>query len=50
MRSLLFGEKAGDAFTLIGVDLVLDLAAMAASYFPARRAASLNPIEALWIE
>jgi predicted permease len=50
MGKLLFGVKAWDAETLIGVALLLAVAAMMASYFPARRAASVNPTEALRAE
>jgi predicted permease len=50
MGKLLFGVQAWDAGTLIGVALVLAAAAMVASYFPARRAASVNPSEALRAE
>lgn len=47
MRSLLFGVRSWDLPTLLSVALVLGLSAMAASYIPARRAASVNPVEAL---
>jgi len=50
MRSLLFGVQAWDAGTLIAVSLVLGVSAMLASYFPARRAASVNPTDALRAE
>ena len=50
MRSVLFGVKAWDAPTLAGVALLLGVAAMAASFVPARRAASVNPTEALRAE
>jgi macrolide transport system ATP-binding/permease protein len=50
MRNLLFGVAAWDAPTLAGVALVLGLASMAASFLPARRAASVNPSEALRAE
>jgi ABC-type lipoprotein release transport system permease subunit len=50
MGKLLFGVQAWDAETLMGVALVLGLSAMAASYIPARRAASVNPTEALRAE
>jgi macrolide transport system ATP-binding/permease protein len=50
IRKLLFGVEAWDASTLIGVALLLGLAAMAASFLPARRAASVNPVEALRAE
>jgi macrolide transport system ATP-binding/permease protein len=50
MRSLLFGTAAWDVMTLIGVATVLGVSALMASYFPARRAASVNPTEALRAE
>jgi predicted permease len=50
IRKLLFGVEAWDAATLIGVAFLLSLAAMAASFLPARRAASVNPVEALRAE
>jgi macrolide transport system ATP-binding/permease protein len=50
MRSLLFETVAWDATTLLTVSTVLAAAAMLASYIPARRAASLNPVEALRAE
>jgi predicted permease len=50
MRSLLFGVTAWDPPTLVGVALALALSALVASYLPARRAASLNPVEALRAE
>ncbi|MGB6744469.1 MAG: ABC transporter permease [Terracidiphilus sp.] len=50
MRKLLFGVHAWDAPTLAGVALVLGFASMAASFLPARRAASVNPTDALRAE
>jgi macrolide transport system ATP-binding/permease protein len=50
MGKLLFGVQAWDAGTLISVAVVLATSAMLASYFPARRAASVNPTEALRAE
>jgi len=50
MRSLLFGVSAWDAPTLVAVAGVLGSAAMVASYLPARRAAAVNPVEALRAE
>ncbi len=47
MRKLLFGTAAWDIPTLATVALVLGASAMLASYLPARRAASVNPVEAL---
>jgi macrolide transport system ATP-binding/permease protein len=50
MRALLFGTAAWDAMTLTSVAMVLGASAMLASYIPARRAASVNPVEALRAE
>lgn len=50
MRGLLFGVQSWDLPTLAAVALVLGAAAILASYIPARRAASVNPVEALRAE
>ena len=50
MRKLLFGVQAWDPSTLAAVAGILGLAALLASYLPARRAASVNPVEALRAE
>jgi predicted permease len=50
MRSLLFGVQVWDAVTLVCVSMLLGLASLAASFLPARRAASVNPVEALRAE
>jgi len=50
MRTLLFGVRAWDVSTLAAVALVLGVFALMASYVPARRAASVNPVEALRAE
>ncbi len=50
IRNLLFGVKAWDAVNLGCVTLLLGLASMAASFLPARRAASVNPTDALRAE
>lgn len=50
LRSLLFGVRAWDMPTLGVVAAVLGLFALLASYIPARRAASVNPVEALRAE
>ncbi|MHB1856024.1 MAG: ADOP family duplicated permease [Acidobacteriaceae bacterium] len=50
MRKLLFGTQAWDISTLAMVAVVLAVAALVASYIPARSAASVNPVEALRAE
>ena len=50
MRKLLFGVQSWDVSTLIAVAAVLAVSALTASYLPARRAASINPVEALRAE
>jgi macrolide transport system ATP-binding/permease protein len=50
MRKMLYGTQTWDAPTLLGVAAVLAVAALAASYIPARRAASVDPVEALRME
>jgi len=50
MKSLLFGIGPLDPFTFIAVPLVLAACAACASYLPARRAAAVNPVEALRTE
>lgn len=50
MHKLLFGVHSWDVTTLIAVALVLAISALLASYIPARRAASVNPVEALRAE
>jgi predicted permease len=50
IRKLLFGVEAWDGMTLGGVAVLLGLASVAASFLPARRAASVNPVEALRAE
>jgi predicted permease len=50
MRKLLFSVRPWDAATLIGVAALLAASALLASYFPARRAASVNPTDALRAE
>lgn len=50
MRGLLFGVDAWDLQTLAAVAAVLAGSALVASYIPARRAASVSPIEALRAE
>jgi ABC-type antimicrobial peptide transport system permease subunit len=50
MRTVLFGTEPWDVPTLAGVAVVLAVAALVASFIPARRAASVNPIDALRAE
>jgi predicted permease len=50
MRKLLFGVQTWDVTILLGVTVVLAACALLASYFPARRAASVNPTDALRAE
>ena len=50
MSSLLFGIKPTDPATFAVVTLVLLLSAAVSSYLPARRAAAVNPVEALRAE
>ena len=47
MRKLLFGTAPWDAGTLATVTAVLAASALLASYIPARRAASVDPVQAL---
>jgi predicted permease len=50
MRKVLFGVAAWDVQTLVGVAAVLSVASLLASFLPARRAASVNPCDALRAE
>jgi macrolide transport system ATP-binding/permease protein len=50
MRGLLFGVRSWDLPTLAAVTILLAVSAFLASYFPARRAASINPVDALRAE
>jgi predicted permease len=47
MRALLYGISPLDPLTYVTVPVALGVAALAASYLPARRAAAVDPVEAL---
>jgi ABC-type lipoprotein release transport system permease subunit len=50
MSSLLFGISPVDPATFLAVPIVLIAAVVMASYLPARRAASVDPVDALRAE
>ena len=50
MKSLLYGVSPMDPLTYVSVLMVLAASAALASYLPARRAAAVNPVEALRAE
>jgi predicted permease len=50
LRGMLFGVDAADWLTLTTVAVALCLVALAACFFPARRAASVDPMQALRTE
>ena len=47
IAKLLYGVRAGDAWTFAGIALLLGAVALAAAYLPARRAMALDPVAAL---
>ena len=50
MSTLLFGLTPIDPVTYVAVAVVLTTATVLASYVPARRAASVDPVEPLTVE
>ncbi len=47
IRKMLFGTPPWDPLTLVSVTLLLTVSALFAGFIPARRAAAVNPVEAL---
>jgi putative ABC transport system permease protein len=50
LTSFLYGVSASDPLTFLSVSAFLAVIAAGASFFPAHRAASINPVEALRME
>jgi ABC-type antimicrobial peptide transport system permease subunit len=50
MSTLLFGLSERDPYTLVAVSAVLLITATVAGFFPARRAATMDPVRAIKTE
>jgi putative ABC transport system permease protein len=50
LTTLLYGVQPTDPLTFGAVPVVLGLTALAASYLPARRAARIDPMDAMRID
>jgi ABC-type antimicrobial peptide transport system permease subunit len=50
MSSIIFGVQPNDPVTFAGVTVVISLVALLASYFPARRAARMDPVQSMRAE
>jgi len=50
LRKLLFGVSPWDPATMAAIALLLAITSLLASFIPARRAAAVNPVDALRAE
>jgi ABC-type lipoprotein release transport system permease subunit len=50
MRSLLFGVSPLDPVAFVAVPILLGMAALIATYLPARKAILVNPMETMRVE